>query len=546
MADTSTAAAQTDLQVGKLKYHDTGRFSQLILDYLDNHSNLDGLYAWSRNESGLQAAMQAMDSRSWPREALAEALQDTYRDIEHSDAVSSGIQKLSDEALAVVTAHQLNLFSGPLYVVLKAAAVVAAARNWEAKFPGRQFVPVFWLGSEDHDFEEINHFNLFGQKWAWEREASGATGRMKVDEELQRLGQALKERLGDSPQAQELAEIFDYAYQPGDSLARAHTRLLNRLFGAHGLVVLDADHKALKVAFSEVLSRELTEQPAVDVLKPALEQLEANYHVQASPRRINLFWMKEDLRPRLEKEGDGPVFTVDADQTWSLEEIAEELEKHPERFSPNVILRPIYQQAVLPSIAYIGGGGELAYWLELRPLFEAYDAFYPLLLLRNSVMWMDQGSVKKLDQLQLKAEDLFQEEEGLVKAWVAEHAEGDFDLEVEKKTLTAFYDQLSQRVLAIDSGLKGRMEADKSNQLKSLDKLEGRLIKSAKQKHETDVKKIRALVDRFFPNRGLQERRENFAGIWLRQGSAMIDTLIQELDPLDERFTIIQERKTGH
>lgn len=544
MADTSSAAVQADFQVSKIKYHETGRFSQLVLDYLDNHSNLDGFYAWSRDEAGLQAAMEAMDSRSWPREALLEALQDTYKNIEQSDAVSSGIQKLSEKALAVVTAHQLNLFTGPLYVVLKAAAVISAARKWEAKFPGRQFVPVFWLGSEDHDFEEIDHFNLFGRKWTWEREASGATGRIKVDRKLVALGHSLKERLGDSPQAQELAEIFEYAYQPGDTLARAHTRLLNRLFGSYGLIVLDADHKALKVAFSSVLSRELIEQPAKETLKPALEQLEENYHVQASPRRINLFWMKDDERPRLERKGDGPVFAVDTDQSWGLEEIAEELQQHPDRFSPNVILRPIYQQAVLPSIAYIGGGGELAYWLQLHPLFEAYDCFYPLLLLRNSVMWMDQGSLKKLDQLKLQAEDLFQEEESLVKAWVAIHAKGDFDLETEKKTLTAFYEQLSQRVLAIDSGLKGRMEADKSNQLKSLDKLEGRLIKSAKQKHETDVKKIRNLVDRFFPNRGLQERRENFAAIWLRVGPSMIDTLIRELDPLDERFTIIQERKT--
>jgi uncharacterized protein YllA (UPF0747 family) len=226
----------------------------------------------------------------------------------------------------------------------------------------------------------------------------------------------------------------------------------------------------------------------------------------------------------------------------SMDEALELARTHPERFSPNVQLRPLYQQVVLPALAFLGGGSEVAYWLPLREAFDAAGIFMPVVLLRQSFWWIDRPSAERLESLDLRPQDLFEEAESLVKSWVHAHETVDLSLAAEKAELNALYGRIADRAAAVDPSLRGKVDAEKAGQGKALDKLEGRLVKASKQRHETQVKQLRKLLERHFPGGGLQERYDNMASLWLRHGPAFIDALMASMDPLDPAFVVVSER----
>ncbi|MFT7588648.1 MAG: bacillithiol biosynthesis cysteine-adding enzyme BshC [Limisphaerales bacterium] len=523
--------------IRKISYSQTNKFSKLVLDYLSNDPRLMDLVDWSRDEKGYKAALESMDSKTWPRTDLVSALYSQYKNFkdEYKDAqaVKQGVDLLSENAYCTVTAHQLNFFTGPLYVIYKAVSTITLAQKLSLLFPDREFVPVFWLGTEDHDLEEIDHFNLFNKTLSWETKQQGAAGRLETAFE------AFAELMGESENAEVLKALFSEVYNSDRTLGEAQHLLLHRLFGAHGLLVLNADTPELKKVIAPIISRELKENIAKSSVADASELLAKDWHVQAPSRDINLFLIDQTGRHRIDKTETG--FRALNGIEYSLESLLQKLEDTPEVFSPNVLIRPLQQQIILPAIATIGGGGELAYWLQLRDLFKNTDVFFPVLMLRNSVLWVDKGSGKKIGSLNLDIETLFSEQEALVKDWVRAHEQDEINLDQAKSAMEKEFEAIAEKVNAIDKGLVGRVQSEKAQLLKSIDKLEVKLMKAAKDRHEVSLNQLRKTQDKLFPAKGLQERKENFAPIYLRQGTKFIDTLVKVLDPMEECFTIISE-----
>jgi bacillithiol biosynthesis cysteine-adding enzyme BshC len=538
-----TSADTPACTVQHLSYRETARFSGLVNDYLEGGSAggsaLRALWPFAPSAEGLDAAVAAIDAFAHPREALRRTLEAQYEGLPEQPAVREGIEALGDDGLAVVTAHQLNLFTGPLYVILKTVSAIRLARQLAERHPGRRFVPVFWLGTEDHDFAEINHFHLFGRRLAWERDAGGPCGRLDLGG-LDAVYAELDGMLRDDEHAESLRALFREAYDGPGTLAQAQRRLLHRLFGRFGLVVLDADTPALKRPFAALAERELREGFAAAHGGEARRLLAERWHLQAEPRPLNLFRTEPGRRERLDRDGDG-VMGADTGRRWTVDELVDEVRAHPERFSPNVVLRPLHQQAVLPAVAFLGGGGELAYWLPLAESFRAAGVFAPVLLLRNSAWWLDRPSAERLEALDLDPARLFGDPERVVQDWVRAHESADLSLATERAELEAFYGRIAERAAAVDPSLVGTVEAEMAGQAKALEKLEQRLVKAAKQRHDTQVNQLRKLFERHFPGGGLQERHDNMAALWLRHGEAFLDALMDTLDPLDPRFTILRE-----
>ena len=476
------------------------------------------------------------------RGALVQALKEQYAGLDQSDTALAQIERLAETTtFTVTTAHQPSLFTGPLYFIYKIASTIHLARQLQSEYPDYHFVPVFVTGGEDHDFEEINHLHLFGKTVTWETEAGGAVGQLSTDTLADALAK-VKDILGDSPKAQEVFAMLEKAYTGHSRYAAATIDFTHQLFGQDGLVILDMNVPALKRIFLPIMKEELLEQPSQAYVEKAQAELEeAGFSGQAHARAINLFYLREGLRERIEQDGDR--FTVlNTDYAFSKEEMIQEMEAHPERFSPNVIMRPLYQEVILPNLTYIGGGGEIAYWLERKEQFAHYKVNFPMLIRRNSVLWLDSGTLKRMDKLGLSAPELFEETHVLIKRYVTDHTDNELSLQTEKDQLEALFQSIAAKARETDPTLEKAVLAEHARQLKAVENLEGRLMRAEKQKYEIALKQIESLKEKLFPGNGLQERYDNFLNFYVRYGRQFLETLIQHLDPLEEGFVLVLDQ----
>ncbi|MEO8733343.1 MAG: bacillithiol biosynthesis cysteine-adding enzyme BshC, partial [Flavobacteriales bacterium] len=387
-----------------VNYRATGRFSPLVLDYLDAAPALREFYRWSADADGLHAAMQARTFDPTARKTLCAAFDRQYAGMEIRPEVRANLDRLrKPNTLTVTTGQQLCLFTGPLYVPFKIIDVIRLAR--ELSSAKRDVVPVFWMATEDHDRAEIDHTWINNVKVQWPGEAAGAVGRLKLDG-IDAVFDKVDALLGPGSHADEMRELLRRCYRPEYDLAKATRLFVDALFGRFGILILDADDPALKAVFAPLMREELLNQVTERSVHYADAKLAEHYAVQAHARDINLFYLRPGQRSRIELRGDlyqvlegGPAFTLD--------QLLAELEQHPENFSPNVLLRPVYQEAILPNIAYVGGGGELAYWFQLKWLFQAVQVPMPVLLLRTSAAFLGEKDQKRLADLGLTVEQIF-------------------------------------------------------------------------------------------------------------------------------------------
>lgn len=531
------------MEILKLPFERFSQLSDRDKAYATGQPELRPFYEYDVNIEAFAKVIQAKGLQKINRSVLVETLEEQYTGLETSESVRHNIRALGeDHTFTIITAHQPSLFTGPLYYVYKILSTIHLTERLNERYPDYRFVPVFISGSEDHDFEEINHTHLFNKTLVWENEQTGPVGRMST-ESLQPVVEQLFDILGDSPKAEELKAILGPAYRKEHTYGEAAIHLVNALFKDYGLVVIDMSAAPLKRLFIPVLEKELFDQPSKDIVEATQSRLEAaGYDAQAFARQINLFYLTDQQRERIEQNGD--TFEVlNTDLTFTPEEMRAELQAHPERFSPNVVTRPLYQEYILPNLAYVGGGGELAYWLERKEQFAHFGIPFPMLIRRNSVLWIDKGSIKRMKKLELGLDDLLLDVELLVKRYVKEHTENELSLKEEKKEIARIYAGIMEKAKEIENTLVKSVKAEQAKQMNSLGVLEGKLIRAEKNRHDIAINQIRSLVDKLFPNNGLQERHDNFMSLYLKHGRAFFDTLKEHLDPLEMgEFVIVLEK----
>ncbi len=517
-------------------YRATGRFAPIVCDYIEGSRALREFYTRTPDKKGLEDALSSRQFDPGMRATLCTAINQGYSGVEVPPAVRKNIDALRREGtFTVTTGHQLCLFTGPLYVPFKILNTVRLAA--ELSTAQRPVVPVFWMATEDHDRDEIDHVRVAGTKLSWPGSAGGAVGRMKL-KGIEALLAELDPLLGSGPHAEELRAILRSAYQEERTLAEATRHFVNALFGRFGVVVVDGDDPALKRAFAPIMQEELLNEVAARSVRYANEKLEPHYTIQAHVRDLNLFHMRPGHRSRIERDGDqykvlddGPVFTLD--------NLVIELQLRPQQFSPNVLLRPVYQETVLPNIAYVGGGGELAYWLQLRWLFQALQVPMPALLLRTSAAFLSEKQAARVRSLGLEIADLFTSKVELEKRVALERASFSTSLNEERSAHSQFYTDLAVRAKAADPSLEASVGARAAQALKGLDKIERQLVRAAKQQQADALRQLGEVLTTLFPD-GLQERSDNFMPWYAAEGPAFFDRLLEALDPLDPQFSVIE------
>ncbi len=528
-----------------LSYRETNYYSKLITDYLDQKEELKPFYHRFPGIENFEPQMQDKKRvfSSEKRGVLVKALENQYAELEQGEEVSANIKSLlSENTFTVTTGHQLNLFTGPLYFLYKIVSTVNLASALKKRHPESHFVPIYWMATEDHDFEEINYFNLNGKKFKWnilQKEAGdNAVGELKTDG-LEEVFNLFSAEIGGGKNAEDLKQLFKSAYLNHANLTDATRFLAHELFKEYGLVILDAHNPELKKEFIPYIEKELFEKVSYTTTIATAENLEKlGYGIQVNPREINLFYLNNGLRERIiEKEGSFSVHQTEI--KWSKEEMQKEVQEFPERFSPNVMLRPLYQEVILPNLCYIGGGGELAYWFELKDMFENLNVPFPILLLRNSALIETSKQNEKRKKLDISRSELFLKQHELINRKVRKISNIDINFTPQKEHLVKQFQQLYELAEKTDSTFVGAVKAQEVKQLKGLENLENRLLQAQKRKLKDEVSRIAMLQNELFPNKSLQERETNFSEMYLEFGESLIPKLIDNLDPLELNFKIL-------
>ncbi len=519
-----------NLRLEKIPLSETPYFSSAFLDYLDENPKLkDFVGAFPNPES----FGDLIENRNFPadnRAELVRVLNEQYSGLVLSGKLIQNITALKQPScFTVTTGHQLNIFTGPVYFIYKIVSTIRISKILKEHYPQHEFVPVYWMASEDHDFAEINHFNLFGKEYTWETHQKGAVGRFDPNGISEILDQ-----LKDCP------DFFRDAYINCNTLADATRSIVNHLFGDHGLVVVDSDHPDLKRMFAPVIKDELTNQNTFQNVLESTEKLKRNgYKTLVTPREINLFYLKNGLRERIVKKGER-YEVLGTDFAFSEQEILTQVEEHPEFFSPNVVLRTLYQETILPNLAYIGGPGELAYWMQFKSSFDHYDIPFPVLFPRNNVLVVNKAQTKKFDKLALSPSDLFLSPNELKSTFVARNAKSSLDLQSEKGRIGKIFEEIIEKIKMIDGSLTGYIKAEESKALKNFDQIEKRLKKAEERNQEMAVNQLMGLKEKLFPNGSLQERHQNFLNFYVNNPQ-FIEELLEHLDPFDFKFHVLFE-----
>lgn len=530
------------MKVTYIDYSETNSFTPAIIRYLENDPDLYKFRSFSTDFQGFRQLLDIKKTNNH-REVLVEVLKEQYSMLPDPAAppVTKNIELLSGkDTFTVCTGHQLNLFTGPLYFIFKIVTAINLAKELKINFPEKDFVPVYWMATEDHDFAEINHTYIAGKKIVWDMEAAGATGRLNTSG----IEKALKEYkaiLGISDNAEHLGKMITRAYTENKNLADASRYLVNSLFEEYGLVILDADDQRLKKQFSAIISDDIIQQNSFKNISDTNQKLKENgIEAQVNPREINFFYLKDGLRERIVFE-DNTYHILNTEISFTEDELKREIKDHAERFSPNVVMRPLYQEVILPNLAYIGGGAEIVYWLQLKQSFDHYALDFPILLLRNSAMFTTHNLESKLTRLDLNFKDIFKNSKDLKKEWVLSHTEHSLQLADEWQELSCIFEKIKLRTYKIDPTLGPSTEAVKARLHKAIKNLEAKLVKAEKRNFSDALSQIDSIKSKLFPNGGLQERSENFGLFYVKHGKEFIKTLIENFKPLDLKFTIIEE-----
>ncbi len=525
-----------------ISYQEAGLLSPLVLNYLKQEKQLQAFYTHFADVNGFSDFLKQQPYEQLDRKHLSEIVLNQTNSVNNTSEFSkNNILKLkNNRAFTVTTGHQLCLFTGPLYFIYKIISTINLAEHLKTKFSDCDFVPVYWMASEDHDFEEVSSFNAFGKTVKWQSSQTGAVGDFET-EELKTILPLVSELLGTSEHAKALISLFENAYLKHKTLAEATRYLVNELFGIYGLVIVDGNDKAFKTQFKEQFKNDIFNNAPYTFVNDSIQQLkQLGYEAQVNPRPINCFYIEKGLRHRIEKK-DERFILVGTEKAFTKDELENMINTTPEKISPNVVLRPMYQQSILPNLAYVGGPGELAYWLEFKKMFDELRIEFPILVARDFVTIIDKGTKNKIEKLSFEPKNFFASELELIKQFQIK-SDAVFSVEQEKDFASNLYATLSEKITAIDKTLTGSVSAELQKTLNGLEMIAGKANKALKQKSETEINQIKTVKQKLFPDNVPQERFENFSSFFLKYGSYFISELKTKLNPFVlEQKVLVEE-----
>ncbi len=524
-------------------YAETQAFSALVNDYINDSNSLKPFFAFDPSFGGIKDSVEARKKNQPNRGLLVSCIQDSYGKVNSSEKVKQNIQLLkSENTFTVCAAHQPNIFTGHLYFVYKIVHAIKLADELNKQMPEYHFVPVYFMGSEDADLNELGEVKIKDKIYKWETNQKGAVGRMTIDEGFIKLINEISIELSSEPYGKETIALLETVYKKGLTIEKATFSLVNELFGKYGLLIFLPDNKTYKNEFADIIEKELFTSFSNKLLQQTIAKFPLEYKVQTGGRDINLFYLKDGIRERIEKTANGYV-VVNTSIHFTDADIKNETKNFPERFSPNVILRPLFQEKLLPNIAFIGGGGELAYWLELKNIFDASSVPYPVLFLRNSFLIISEKFKKELNGLSVSFLELFKDDDALLEQLVAKLSTKQILLDQEKNEFVQLYQNISTTASSVDTTLEKHVESLKIKALKRISILEKKMFRAEKKQFSKEIQQLLNVKNELFPNNYLQERVDNLFTFYAVYGPAFIEQIFHHSLTTEQKFSVLEIEK---
>ncbi|WP_029297908.1 bacillithiol biosynthesis cysteine-adding enzyme BshC [Chryseobacterium hispalense] len=522
--------------INKISFQDITSIPQLVKDFLNQ--KIEGFEENTFSLQNFKNKIHEKQNAFKPekREILAAALENQLSGLTLSPKQKQNLRDIKlENTFTITTGHQLNLFSGPVFFVYKILQTIKTCSYLKDSFPEFNFIPVYWMASEDHDFAEINHFKTQNNYYEINEKSGGAVGRIPVSDTF--FISEFEREFKDHVFGTELILMLKEAYKTGNTLTQAIQILVNRLFSDFGLLILDGDSKELKAQMKETFKDELLNLTLHKTSKEKVEFLTEKYgKVQVNPREINLFYLTE-TRDRIDFNGNQYVI-VDKNRQFTKEEILNELENHPEKFSPNALMRPVYQETILPNLAYIGGNAEIMYWLELKDYFTQINLPFPVLIPRNSMLFLNKKVLGKIEKLHLKIEDFFQNFTAITNNKILDNNEILRLLEEKENILEHQFSELKKISETTEKSFGNMVKAEEVRQMKSFKRMKKRLLHAEKIKQKELLERLENLFLEVHPSKNWQERVYNFSVFYADHGNSWLETCLEEMQ-IDESKLII-------
>lgn len=496
--------------------------NKLLVDLLNNKNKLKDFHLGTDLNSIDEAFLANRDIDLEKRALLVECLKKQYSDCEIPAPLT--LDSLSNKGVfTVTTGHQLCLFGGPQYFIHKIISVISLVKKLKLKYPENDFVPVFWLASEDHDFKEISTLNIFNKKLSVDGEDTIAVGKLSPVI-FEPILEELKNIFKNDNRFNELESVFSKALTK-QSWSLATRYWVTHLFGKDDLVILDPDEKSLKHLFIDSFKKEINHQfihANVEATNSELKTI--GYHPKINPRELNLFYLSDEKRHRI--IFNGTLFKV-GDEEFTKKQLNEKLELNPEKFSPNVLLRPLFQETILPNLIYVGGPSELCYWTQLKKAFDYKTIPFPILMLRDHFAWLNQKQIKKWFEMGLHAEDLIKNPSDLAKQFLIKQHKNNLSLFNEEEALNLIELELNKKANLIDQSLVPMVNGSVKGMRNSLAKIHQKFLQSLKRTEDQKLGQIKKINNSIVSNGILVERTENFLGPYLNSTDDYINRLIE-------------------
>lgn len=508
-----------------INFSDIPGHQNLFLDYLHEFNNVEKFYKWNfREQNKYEELFKRLVEFDRPhRLELSEAIKEQYSEIKTSKQTLTNIESLkSPNTIAVITGQQLGLFGGPLYTIYKSFTAIKLANYLKEKFEGYHFVPIFWLEGDDHDFEEVrsinlvNNFNqIFNVKYEdgeLEEINRGNIGNLKFNEGINHLYQLLASELRDTEYKNDLIELLKSFYQPGKTFLESFKELMIKIFDEYGLIVFNPMTPRIKKLLSNIFLKEITSyKDHTGILVERSAELEELYHAQVKVKAINLFYLDDNERLLIEPV-ENEYRLKGKRKRFTLEELTLLINTTPEKFSPNVLLRPICQDYLFPTGFYVGGPSEISYFAQVTPLYKIYGLIEPVIYPRSSATILEKGVQAILDKYKLKFSDIFLTEDQLFTKVIMADSGSDLNT-VFNEALLKIKDSLepiNEKLISIDKTLSDITVKSREKIEQTIEFMKSKAIEAEKRKHEATTRQLGKVRNVLYPNNELQERELNF------------------------------------
>jgi len=527
-----------------INFSDIPGHENLFLDYLYEFDNVKKFYKTNLHdkEDYLRVFKKISEQQRTSRELLPGILNSQYSGLNSSSKTTKNISLLSDsKTLAVVTGQQLGILGGPMYTFYKIITAIKLSNFLSERYDDFHFVPVFWLEGDDHDFNEVRSISVVNdandnKKISYdqeihEEEDRGSVGNTVLNESLNNFFSELEQNVRNTEFSPQLFSKLKTFYSPGKSFKQSFKELLFWLFDKYGLILFDPQDPKIKSLLKPVFKKEVTDfRVHAEKLVNISAELEESFHAQVKVRPINLFYRNEEGRYLIEPV-ENEFRLKHKRKRFSYDELVQSIENQPESFSPNVLLRPICQDYILPTAFYVGGPSEIAYFAQVMPLYDFYKIEAPIIYPRSSATLVEKNITTLLEKFDLKIEDVFRYSDNLKQKVINSVSQNSLDdlFSQAENQIEITFDSLKENLFEFDKTMSDASSKYKQKVSQYLVEFKSKAVEAQKRKHETTLRQIDKILNTLYPNSNLQEREINFVYFMNKYGEEIMNQIFDEL-----------------